>query len=106
MLAAAGTIAGIGGLRPNLGRGNNGQFIVLNDDDPEMAEFEFIKRAGARAVQDEALANPIPYDDDTSELLSWYLTESPKRTACRETTTKSSQQTEKRKRGRPRKVKV
>ncbi len=32
-----------------------------------------------RAAQDDAIANPVPYDSETEQLLSWYQVETKRR---------------------------
>jgi hypothetical protein len=69
LLAAAGVTVGVGDWRPEKGAGNFGQFRIVEQDDPE---FRRIVAAGGRAAQQHALDHPVCYDDDTTELLSWY----------------------------------
>jgi hypothetical protein len=76
LLAAAGITVGVGDWRPEKGAGSYGQFRIADKDDPE---FLAIMAAGARAAQVDALENPIPYDDETSELLSWFDVERGRR---------------------------
>lgn len=75
LLNAAGVTAGIGDWRVEKGAGNYGQFRIANENDPELQE---ILREG-REAQDAALADPLPYNDETSELLSWFEVESRRR---------------------------
>ena len=69
LLAAAGITIGVGDWRPEKGAGSYGQFRIADKDD---AEFKRIIRDGARAAQMEALENPVCYDDETTEMLSWF----------------------------------
>lgn len=68
LINAGGTTAGIGDWRPEKGKGNYGQFRVVNTDDPA---FLRILEQG-RAVQEQAMADPEAYDDETTELLGWF----------------------------------
>lgn len=72
LLAAAGVMVGVGDFRQQKGKGSFGQFKLVNADDPE---FLRIVAEQGRAVQDEALRNPVAYDQDTEELLDWYSAE-------------------------------
>lgn len=75
LLAAAGITIGVGDWRPEKGAGSYGQFRLADKDDPE---FLSILKCG-RVAQVESLANPVCYDDETTELLSWYQDELGKR---------------------------
>ena len=76
LIAAAGLISGIGDWRPEKGSGSYGQFEVCLKDD---AEFLDIVKSGGRAAQEAALADPVAYDDETEELLSWFDIEARRR---------------------------
>ncbi len=76
LLSAAGLTIGVGDWRPEKGSGSYGQFAVVPSSDPE---FLAIVKAGGRKVQVEALAHPTCYDDETTELLSWFETERAQR---------------------------
>jgi hypothetical protein len=76
LLAAAGITVGVGDWRPEKGAGSYGQFRIASADD---AEYLSIVDGGARAAQEDALDNPVPYDDETAELLSWFDEERGKR---------------------------
>lgn len=67
LLAAAGMTAGVGDWRPEKGKGDYGQFRIANGD----PRFEELRSQG-RAVQMSAMANPVAYDAETAEMLSWY----------------------------------
>jgi hypothetical protein len=69
LLAAAGITIGVGDWRPGKGSGNYGQFRIVK---PEDAIFKRIVKEGGRAAQIAALETPVCYDDETTELLSWY----------------------------------
>ena len=76
LLAAAGMIIGVGDFRQEKGKGNNGQFIIVSEDDPA---YQRIKTEGNQAAQDEALDNPVCFDADTEELMQWFNEERAKR---------------------------
>jgi hypothetical protein len=72
---AAGITAGIGDFRQEKGKGSFGQFRLVESQ--EDADFRRIKLEGGREAQDEALENPLPYDEETQDWLNWYLSELP-----------------------------
>ena len=76
LLMAAGIIVGIGDYRNEKGAGSYGCFKVVNDND---AEFEAIIKKQARAAQVKAMNSPMPYDDETDELISWFNSEADRR---------------------------
>jgi len=76
LLNAAGITIGVGDWRPEKGSGSYGQFRIADQDDPE---YRRILKTGARAAQVMGLENPIAYDDETAELLSWFDTERAQR---------------------------
>lgn len=76
LLAAAGLTQGVGDWRPEKGSGNYGQFVPVNEDDPE---FQEILRTGGRQPQFEAMQNPVAYDEETEELLEWFADEADRR---------------------------
>jgi len=76
LLAAAGLTIGVGDWRPEKGAGSYGQFRLTSPDDPDFAR---IVAEGGRAAQVEALAHPVCYDDETTELLSWFEDERQQR---------------------------
>lgn len=76
LLAAAGITIGVGDWRPEKGSGSYGQFCIVDQDDPA---YLAIVEHGGRAAQDAALATPVCYDDETEELLSWFVEERGKR---------------------------
>lgn len=69
LLHNAGIMRGVGEWRPQKGKGSYGQFVLCDKNDSQLREL--IKGAGA-AVQDAALSNPEPYDDEARELLAWF----------------------------------
>lgn len=76
LLAAAGITVGVGDWRPEKGSGSFGQFRLVDPDD---AEFLRIIEEGGRVAQIDGLANPVCYDDETTELLGWFETERAQR---------------------------
>lgn len=76
LLQAAGLTIGVGDWRPEKGAGSYGQFTVVNKDDPT---FKRIVKEGGRSAQVAAMEKPVCYDDETTELLSWYDDERAKR---------------------------
>ena len=69
LMAAAGITQGIGDWRVQKGSGNYGQFMLT---DPSDKDFMRIVKEGGKAAQDDAIANPLAYDSETEELLSWF----------------------------------
>lgn len=69
LLAAGGITCGVGDFRQEKGKGSFGQFRVAQMDDPD---FLRIMGDGAREAQDAALKNPICYDAESEELLTWF----------------------------------
>ena len=76
LLAAAGITIGVGDWRPEKGAGSYGQFRIADANDPEF--LDIVKRGG-RKVQVDGLEHPTCYDDETTELLSWFEAERPRR---------------------------
>ena len=76
LLAAAGITIGVGDWRPEKGAGSYGQFRLVNQND---AEFLSIVKTGGRKAQVAAMAHPVCYDDETTQLLSWFDEERAKR---------------------------
>jgi len=76
LLAAGGITAGVGDWRVEKGAGSYGTFRLCAPSDPD---FVRITKTGTRAAQDDALANPECYDDETQSLLSWFDVEVQRR---------------------------
>lgn len=77
LLAAAGITVGVGDWRPEKGSSNYGQFRICDKNDPEFLD---ILKTGGREAQLEAMEHPVCYDDETTELLSWFEDELSRRT--------------------------
>jgi hypothetical protein len=77
LLAAAGITIGVGDWRPEKGAGSYGQFRIADKDDKE---FLSILKSGGRKAQVDGMENPVAYDDETTELLSWFEDELSRRT--------------------------
>lgn len=69
LLASAGFLSGIGDWRQEKGSGSYGAFRLASADD---ADFQRIVTTQGRAAQQAALNEPEPYNDETSEMLSWF----------------------------------
>jgi hypothetical protein len=76
LLAAAGITVGVGDGRQEKGATSFGQFRLVSEKD---AEFKAIVKGGARKVQMDAMERPVCYDDQSTELLSWYDSELARR---------------------------
>jgi hypothetical protein len=76
LLAAAGIISGVGDWRTGKGKGNHGQFVVTDFED---AQFKDIVATGGRAAQIAAMNDPAPYDQESEEMLSWFVETSKSR---------------------------
>ena len=76
LLAAAGITIGVGDGRPEKGAMSYGQFRIADKND---AEFQRIVKTGGRKAQQAGLDAPTCYDDETTELLSWFDEERAKR---------------------------
>lgn len=76
LLAAAGITIGVGDGRPEKGAMSYGQFRIADKDD---ADFKRIIKDGGRKAQQAGLDSPVCYDDETTELLSWFENERAQR---------------------------
>lgn len=76
LAAAGGQIQGVGDWRQEKGSGSFGSYRLAAADD---AEFLEIVRSAGRAAQLDAMANPVSFDAETDELLSWYHVELKRR---------------------------
>lgn len=68
LLASAGVTQGVGDWRTGKGKGTYGSFELVNDDNAEWLR----RMAIGRSDQEAAMASPVPYDEDTEELLAWW----------------------------------
>lgn len=75
LLAAAGMIVGIGDGRQEKGTFSFGQFEIVTENDPE---YKAVMKEGRR-VQDEALASPEFFDEETEDMYRWYYSERERR---------------------------
>lgn len=75
LVAAAGVICGLGDYRPQKG-GTFGKFRLAEANDAEL--LDIVKNEGRAAQQKNFDAAP-EYDDDTSELMSWFNEEIARR---------------------------
>lgn len=76
LLSAAGFISGVGDWRQEKGSGSFGAYRLCSEDDPD---FVRITTTMGRTEQAKALARPVPYDDETSEMLAWFGVEMHRR---------------------------
>jgi hypothetical protein len=75
LLAAGGLTVGVGDFRQEKGKGNFGQFVIVDADDERY--LEVMKRG--REEQLAALADPVAHDEETAELLGWFTSEVKRR---------------------------
>lgn len=76
LFAGAGITQGVGDWRVEKGSGSYGRFSIV---EPEHPTVKALIETGGRETQRNALDNPIPYDSETEELLSWYDVETKRR---------------------------
>lgn len=76
LLGAAGMIMGVGDWRPEKGSGSYGKFACVGEND---ATFHAIMKRGGLKAQDEGLAHPVAFDEQTEELLAWFDAEMDRR---------------------------
>jgi hypothetical protein len=75
LLSAAGIITGIGDGRTEKGTFDFGQFVVVDDNTPEHAQWKTIVSKQGRAAQEAALLTPEAYDEDSEELVAYFQAE-------------------------------
>jgi len=75
LLGTAGVIVGMGDWRPQKG-GPYGKFRLCSANDKEYLD---IVRKQGRAAQQKAFEQPSYWDDDTAELMTWFLEEVARR---------------------------
>jgi hypothetical protein len=78
LLSNAGVVSGIGDFRQEKGKGSYGTFRIVSDEDEAL--WQEIT-AEARDVQQEALDNPMAFDDETRELWAMLRQERIRRAA-------------------------
>lgn len=76
LLQAAGKLNGIGDYRQQKGSGNFGQFAITEEDNEV---FQKIISTGGVEAQIAAMKDPAFYDQETEELLTWFLEEKKRR---------------------------
>jgi hypothetical protein len=81
LLQNAGIAIGVGDFRQEKGKGAFGSFHVFNGSDEDEAAWNDLVNNHGREQQEAALANPEPADDETCELLDFFLGEQRRRAA-------------------------
>jgi hypothetical protein len=76
LVGAAGMIVGMGDFRQEKGKGSNGLYEIVPEDDPRWQHL--VKTAG-RDAQDAALESPVCFDAEAAELLEWFHSEIARR---------------------------
>lgn len=79
LLSNAGVVSGIGDFRQEKGKGSYGTFRIVTDDDEEL--WKELTTSEARDTQQEALDNPMAFDDETRELWAMLRQERIRRAA-------------------------
>lgn len=75
LMAAAGSIVGIGDWRPQKG-GSFGKFMVVEADDPD---YKRVMKEGGRKAQLAAIDKPVAVNSETEELFTWFEAEAARR---------------------------
>lgn len=76
LLATAGMTQGVGDWRTEKGSGTYGQYKLVSPNDKEFAR---IMKEGGRSAQIKAMEEAEPYDEESAEMLSWFVGEADKR---------------------------
>jgi hypothetical protein len=76
LLSASGMIIGIGDFRQEKGKGNNGLYEIVDQNDPR---YLAVIASGGTEQQDAAFANVECSDSETEELLLWFEEERTRR---------------------------
>ncbi len=76
LLASAGIIQGIGDSRPEKGRGDYGQYVIVDADDKQWLA---VKKSGGIKAQDAAFQKPEMYNEETRNIFETYLAEVKRR---------------------------
>lgn len=79
LLSNAGVVSGIGDFRQEKGKGSYGTFRIVSDEDEEL--WKELTSTEGRAAQEEGLASPTAYDDETRELWAMLRQERIRRAA-------------------------
>lgn len=79
LLNNAGVVSGIGDFRQEKGKGSYGTFRIVTDDDEGL--WNELTTTEARDCQQEALDNPMAFDDETRELWAMLRQERIRRAA-------------------------
>jgi hypothetical protein len=79
LLSNAGVVSGIGDFRQEKGKGSYGTFRIVSDEDEEL--WKELTSTEDRKAQEEGLANPTAYDDETRELWAMLRQERIRRAA-------------------------
>jgi hypothetical protein len=101
LLYNGGLICGIGDWRQEKGSGSNGRFTVENYDYDKQTRsvvsdnrmMNHIMETGGLAAQDQAIAAPQFYDDDSEDLFFWFQKELIRRGEASKRTKKSADET-------------
>ena len=75
LLGAGGLTVGVGDYRAEKGKGNYGQYEIVDPTDERWLAIQ----SQARAAQLAAIEKPTCYDDETESLLSWFDVELERR---------------------------
>jgi hypothetical protein len=76
LLAAAGVIIGVGDYRSEKGKGDHGQFALVDADD---ADWHRIVTEQGRSAQLAGMDSPEYFDLETKEIVEWFYTEVERR---------------------------
>jgi len=77
LVDAAGMIRAVGDYRVEKGAGDYGQFRIVPENDPD---WQRIVETQGREPQRQAIAEPVPFDGETAEILEWFDAEIERRT--------------------------
>ncbi len=76
LLASAGMTQGLGDYRKEKGAGTYGSFELVEANDPR---YRAVLKEGDRKAQIAAMETADPYDDESEELLTWFVEERERR---------------------------
>jgi len=80
LLCNAGILIGVGDFRQQKGRGGFGTFRVISPEQQDDEWDDLVKNHG-RMKQLAAIEHPEPYNDETAELMEFYVEETERRAA-------------------------